>query len=462
MKPFTPLVLGLALLLPLGPNSLAQPIPHHFSAITVASEKSVALSLDGSVSNLLNVTDSIRAQFMQMLDLYIVEASTNLADWTRLAMLSRTNNDPAPLLFQDTNAASLKHRFYRTFTNNFVTGFPKPSGPFTVGTVSLILTDSSRSNRYAIKTNSSFMGTLWYPAEPPKAGRLPAPSTEREVAADLNFYSAWNFTLQWTNVAPQLVAYSLPDAPLASGQNRFPLILCSHGYSCDRRLNSQNAEELASHGYIVAAVDHEDSHVTVYPDERGAQYVPPGALPPSTALASSRLKDIQVLLEELEGMDSTDPWLAGRLDFDRIGIMGMSYGGGIAAETCRLDSRVKCAALLDPAIFTYTPYSELFTNGLQKPFLAMNRTLLDHGIPDLSPDSQRLYDLASQNAIWLKIGNIGHFAFTDFAWSVEMTSFSRQGALAINACLLWFFDKYLKDEPGPFPASPQILNLRTK
>jgi hypothetical protein len=34
----------------------------------------------------------------------------------------------------------------------------------------------------------------------------------------------------------------------------------SHGYSFNRRLNSQIATELASHGYIIAAVDHEDCH----------------------------------------------------------------------------------------------------------------------------------------------------------------------------------------------------------
>ena len=116
---------------------------------------------------------------------------------------------------------------------------------------------------------------------------------------------------------------------------------------------------------------------------------------------------------------------------------------------------------MDAAII-YSDYSDLFNSGLQKPFLAMNRTLLDHDLRDFSPDSQRLYTLASQNAIWLKIANSGHFAFTDFAWTVELTSNSRQAAQAGNACLLLFFNKYLKDEPSPFPARPEIINLQTK
>jgi len=461
MKASTLLLLGLGLLFPLAPNLSAQPIPHHFSGITVTPDKAVTLSLNGSVSNLFNLTGAVRAQFMQMVDRYVVEASTNLTDWTRLATLLRTNSDPNPLLFQDTNAAGFERLFYRTYTNHLITGFPKPSGPFAVGIISRILTDSSRTNRYGINTNSSFMGTLWYPGEPPQVGSLPGTSSERAVAGDRNLYAYWGWSSQWTNVVPQLVSYSLPDAPLASGQDRFPLVLYSHGWTCDRRLNSQNAEELASHGYIVAAVDHEDCHATVYPDARGTRFVPPGSVSPSSALIASRLKDIQVLLDDLGWMDSNDPLLAGRLDLDRIGMIGMSYGGGTAAETCRRDSRVKCVALLDAAI-DYSVYSQLSASGLQKPFLAMNRTLLDHNLPDFSPGSQTLYTLASQNAIWLKLASSGHFAFTDFAWSVELSSNSRQAALAGNACLLWFFDKYLKDQSIPFPVRQEIINLQTK
>jgi len=107
----------------------AQPLPHHFTGIIALADKTVGLSLDGSVSNMFNLTGTISNQFMQMFDLYPVEASTDLADWTRLALLLRTNNDPNPLLFQDPNAAGLNRRFYRTFTNYLITMFPNPSGP---------------------------------------------------------------------------------------------------------------------------------------------------------------------------------------------------------------------------------------------------------------------------------------------------------------------------------------------
>lgn len=165
------LALGLGLL-PLAWSVCAQPVPHHFTSITVLPDKTATLRLDGDVSNMFSLSATISNQFMQMFDLYPVEASENLIDWTSLAWLLRTNNNPAPLLYTDPGAGGFNARFYRTFTNHLITGFPKPAGPFTVGTFSRILTDSSRGNRYGIGTNSSFMSTFWYPAAPPKAGRV--------------------------------------------------------------------------------------------------------------------------------------------------------------------------------------------------------------------------------------------------------------------------------------------------
>ena len=57
-------------------------VPHHFTGITVLPDKTAMLSLDGSVSNLFNLSGTISNQFMQMFDLYPVEASSNLLDWT--------------------------------------------------------------------------------------------------------------------------------------------------------------------------------------------------------------------------------------------------------------------------------------------------------------------------------------------------------------------------------------------
>jgi hypothetical protein len=38
----------------------------------------------------------------------------------------------------------------------------------------------------------------------------------------------------------------------------------------------------------------------------------------------------------------------------------------------------------------------------------------------------------------------------------------RGPALAIDACLLWFYDKYLKGEEPLFPTNPEIYNVQMK
>ncbi len=439
----------------------AQPEPHHLENIGLLPDRTMSLRLAGSASNMFpDMPVTVSNQFRQMFDLYLVEASTNLVDWERLALLPRTNSDTSPLLFRDTNAANFNERFYRTPTNHLITGFPTPTGPYAIGTFSRVLTDPSRTNRYGLPTNSSFMCTFWYPAEPPAAGYLPGPYTDRAVAADRSFYDHWGYSNQWTSAVPQFVGRAVPGLPVAVGTNRFPAILHSHGYTCDRRLNAQSAEELASHGFVVAAVDHVDCHATVYPDGRVC-YVPPGSYTNEAAGVPSRTNDLQCLLAELARADSDDSLLAGRLDLGHIGVTGFSFGGGTAAETCRADPRIKCAALLDGYVnFTY--YPALYSQGLQKPFLAMNRTVLTDGFPDFSFFSQRLFSLATTNATWLKIANTKHFDFSDWAWSVDLTAGSRPGAVAIDACLVWFFETYLNGETPPFPTTPELLNVQRK
>lgn len=128
-------------------GAVAQPAPHHFRGIACAPDGVVTLSLDGSVSNLIpGLTGTISNQFIQAFDLYPVEASSNLVDWTRLATLLRTNNDPNPLLLQDLEATSCNHRFYRTVTNHLITLFPEPSGPYAVGVLDRVMVDPARTN----------------------------------------------------------------------------------------------------------------------------------------------------------------------------------------------------------------------------------------------------------------------------------------------------------------------------
>src|SRR5262249_46236772 len=161
------------------------------------------------------------------------------------------------------------------------------------------------------------------------------------------------------------VAQACTNVPVAAGTNRFPVIVYSHGAGTDRRINSQITIELASHGYIVASVDHIDCLCTVFPNALGVVYPP--SVNFDTALLQSRTNDLAWLLGSLAQFDSGEAMLSGRLDLSKVGAMGWSWGALTAGEFARVDSRIKCAALLDPGI-SGTATTLLFSIGLQKPF----------------------------------------------------------------------------------------------
>lgn len=426
----------------------AQPVPHHFSGITVGPDQTVTLALNGSVSNRFHLTAAISNQFMEMFDLYPVDASTNLLSWTRLALLLRTNNNPEPLLFQDTHAAGQDRRFYRTSTNHLLTGLPKPTGPFAVGTIDRVMMDPGRTNlyRYSPPTNA-FMVTFWYPADPPAPGVLPAGMWNTRFASDRDFieliksFGATYANVEWTDIAPNLVGHRFHGAPLATAIERYPVVIYSVGVAASRQWASQVAEELASHGYVVMAPDHPDCWATQFPDGR---YLRGG-----NHDVAGRLKDMTFLADELARINQGDPLFAGRLDLDRIAVSGQS-AGGMVVETCRSDVRVKCAAIWDATNL------KLNSAGLQKPFQA---AVGQNGL--FYPENQWFYSQATTNAVLLQVRGADHITATDVGWTWQIP-WGRAPALAYNACLLWFFDTYLKGEPRPFPTNSEIYSVQRK
>ncbi len=112
---------------------------------------------------------------------------------------------------------------------------------------------------------------------------------------------------------------ALRDAPPVSGE-RFPLVVVSHGYPGSRTFLTYLTENLASKGYVVAAIDHTDS---VF----GAQ----GAFV-STLL--NRAADQWFTIDALQARSlQAGDFLNGLLDASRVAIVGYSMGGYGALAT---------------------------------------------------------------------------------------------------------------------------------
>jgi len=336
-----------------------------------------------------------------------------------------------------------------------LTPFPPPTGTHVVGTCARLLTDPSRSNRFRVATNSSFLVTVWYPAQA-ESGSFTRAAFAPYCARPLAERGAYWGGL--TNRVPALLSRARTHAPLAGSPTPFPVVLYSHGLGdkegrAVRTENTEKAQQLASHGFVVVACDHTDTYGTVLPPDRLVL----GGNVWSFDFLEDRVRDVAFLLDRLAQWNVDDPVFKGQLDLDRIGIMGWSWGGCTAAEACRREPRLKAAVLLD-GYFRSVP--TLLTSGLAKPVLAMTTT-------NGSPDNTTLFDHSHRDAYQLCIRGATHDTFTDCAWIVNASAASRQQALAMNACLLSFFNKHLRgtddgllNDPGSL--HPDVISLRKK
>jgi len=428
----------------LGPNARANvtildmtgTVAHRFDRIAMLPDQSVQLLLGGGVHK----------RFKDYFDLYPIEVSTNLVDWTPLTTLQRTNSSTNAFTYTDTQAGTSGMRFYRTVTNHLITAMLKPTGPRPVGMVTRLLTDPTRRNRYGISTNGSFMVSIWYPAVP-ESGKLPVSFEDPALWHDPG----------WLGTAfdrePYFVSHALPGAPCATEGGPCPIVLYSPGWTAARYGAAEKAENLASHGYVVASLDHFDATQTVFPD---GTYLRGDTSVMSNAGFQDRVRDLLFVLGELARWNDTDPAFAGRLDLTKVAAMGMSWGGGVAGEFGRIDDRVKAVVLLDAYLQNA---DDLVRLGLSKPFIGMYSTELG--------GETGLFNKATRDAVRFLISSTGHLNFDDWYWYsyADKVGAGREAARTINVYTLWFLNKYLKGSSDPMPALadyPRVINFKQK
>ena len=173
--------------------------------------------------------------------------------------------------------------------------------------------------------------------------------------------------------------HATPGVPIAGRPSRFPLLLFAPSWTGRRNQNTVQAEELASHGFIVVGIDHPYcTDLTIFPDGRRAHSTLPefmdwssdetvaACVRDANAQLSLRTADARFVLDEIERLNRNDPdgLFTGRLDTERVGIFGHSFGGAVAAEACRTDARFKAGANYDGLLF-----GDVLEQGIGKPFL---------------------------------------------------------------------------------------------
>ena len=140
------------------------------------------------------------------------------------------------------------------------------------------------------------------------------------------------------------------DAPIADADTDFPVIVISHGYTGYRTLMFYLGEHLASHGYVVAAIDHTDS---TNKDVNFAENPYSGF--PSTLLNRSR--DQVLTLNSI----SENTFFKESVDASKAGVIGYSMGGYGAVSTVG-----GCYAFNDQTAATFTGTQDPKTAALIK------------------------------------------------------------------------------------------------
>jgi predicted dienelactone hydrolase len=189
-----------------------------------------------------------------------------------------------------------------------------------------------------------------------------------------------------------------------TGDGPFPVIIFSHGLGGSREGYAYLGNHWASHGYVSVHLQHLGSDSSVWQDVHPAERMQ--ALRDSILNlqnAINRPFDVTFAIDQLTKLNSDDSLLKHRLDLDRIGVAGHSFGAfttlAVAGEIfvsptggehSQGDPRVKAAiAMSSPVPQNKSDYSIAFSK-IKIPVFHMTGTLDDSPIGETKAADRRV------------------------------------------------------------------------
>ncbi|WP_455753408.1 alpha/beta hydrolase family protein [Streptomyces avermitilis] len=343
-----------------------------------------------------------------------------------------------------------------------VPSFPQPSGPLAVGTSVMEWTDPDRPETATPEPGDRrrVVVQFWYPAEKTSAEAQRAQylgRTEHEARTVVdglaNYVGVPGFLLDGV---PRARTHSVFNAMVAKGRERFPVVLFSPGLGGVRTQNTAWAEELASHGFVVVALDHPyDSAVVELADGRTirTKVAATGDADKDeklsvgwTKVRAADLSFVRTQLGRLERGEIAGP-LTGHLDMNRVAVSGHSLGGGAALQAARQDHRFDAVINLDG--YPGDPNPQAFP----EPVLALTQAVGPDTDPDYIPRLTRVLKLSGATSYRLTVPGAAHLSFTDSPLYMPpipslVGSFDRSTGPRITAAAsVAFLDATLRHKP---------------
>lgn len=373
---------------------------------------------------------------------------------------------------------------------------PAPTGESKVGTQAFHFVDSSREETFGQTPTGKreLMVQVWYPAESSTGRRAPLIPDTRILSDMAENYGLPGFTFQHLK---HVSSHSYVGAEVSTALSSYPLIIANPGFDSSRFLLTSQAEDLASHGYIVAAIDHTyNTFATEFPDGRIATSASKDLFSPDNdyeteignrdKLGQVLTDDVAFVMDQLELVQSGQipSQLQGKINLGHIGVFGHSIGGATAYDAA-YDPRIAVGINLDGGLYRLRG-----REALQKPFLFMNseteferllrvkenrdytdeelermgntREWEDHVSVDKKIELERMRKAVAAGGQLLYIEHSEHLNYTDaqfispiFEWLGVTGEIAPARANAvINAYMLDFFDQYLKNQGGALMEGP--------
>jgi len=362
---------------------------------------------------------------------------------------------------------------YMIFLHDRPLVLPAPTGPYPVGRTESVWVDGSRTDPLSETAGEKrqLVIWVWYPAsaEGPHAPYLPSNWVKvhnRDQGIGRWLESDFS-TIQ---------THAFEDAPISNQERAYPVLLMQPGMGPVPTDYTVFAENLASHGYVVVAINPTyTSNLIVFPDGRVVPRTEKGTIPDSADAAQADADanrigkvwtdDAVFAIDRLQELnaDPSSPFYT-KLDLARLGAFGHSFGGKTAIGLCEIDARCKAGADLDGSTF-----SNDLKGTLKQPFMFMTQ-----GDCGSCESMRQMYESVQNADYYLSVDGTKHFNFSDIP--VRLLPPARllfrlagyigsirpeRGEEIANAYLVAFFDKYLKDEDsellqGPSPLYPEV------
>jgi predicted dienelactone hydrolase len=380
--------------------------------------------------------------------------------------------------------------------------FPRPTGPYEIGTLIYHWVDSDRPEIFTVDPDDhrELMVQIWYPAKGDSASPR-APYLENADAVLSAFARVQHFPPFLFGHVKYVRSNAIPSAPVANDEPSYPVLIFLEGATGFRQMNTFQVQELVSHGYVVAAIDQPyAAALVVFPDGRQAVVPPIGQLRPllrqsyipaerAPILNGHALKngiipyfaqDVIFTLDQLAGLNQADPngILTGRLDLQRLGTFGVSLGGIVGGEACLLEPRLRACLVMDAPMPT-----NVVQAGLRQPAMWITRDAetmrLERRRAGGWPEEEIRAHQTSMRAVFESLPGDGYFVqiprmfhsnLTDIpSWSPLLRLVGLAGPInvrrvhsVINAYSLALFDRHLKGRPaalldGPVDQYPEVL-----